>query len=99
MRFTSIVLAAASLLLVEANTMEKRGMYPCPIVSNLITEASPEQEVCSGQVIVSETFIGKDSNVKLAEVFCPENVATQSLNARQVVDVCNNTCRFLFLSS
>jgi len=51
-----------------------------------------EQEVCSGQVIVSETFIGKDSNVKLAEVFCPENVATQSLNARQVVDVCNNTC-------
>lgn len=74
--------------------MRKRGMYSCLGVLKIITEISPEQEVCPGQVIVSETFIGADNNVKLAEVYCPENVAARSLSARQAVDVCGDTCRF-----
>jgi len=86
LKFISVVLAAVSLLLVEATPMKR------------------ELEVCPGQVIVSETFIGAESNVKLSEVFCPENVASRSLSARQnngtVIDVCGDTCNtFCFTPS
>ncbi|KAE9382951.1 hypothetical protein BT96DRAFT_930095 [Gymnopus androsaceus JB14] len=86
MKFTSIVLAAASLLLVGATPMKR------------------DKEVCPGQVIVSETFVGADNNVKLSQVFCPENVANRTLSARQsggpILDVCGDTCNtFCFTPS
>ncbi|KAJ3712819.1 hypothetical protein EV361DRAFT_592972 [Lentinula raphanica] len=82
MKVSSIVFATASLLLVEAT----------PAV------LKREQIVCPGQVTVSETFIGADSNVKLAQVYCPENTPLEpALSARQdngttPLDVCGATC-------
>ncbi|KAF9067850.1 hypothetical protein BDP27DRAFT_1448833 [Rhodocollybia butyracea] len=77
MKVTSTVLAAAFLLLVEASSSFMKR----------------DQEVCAGQVVISETFIGENSDVKLAHVFCPENEqSTSALSARQIVDVCDDPC-------
>ncbi|KAF9457113.1 hypothetical protein BDZ94DRAFT_1302111 [Collybia nuda] len=51
--------------------------------------------ICKGQVTVSETFIGKENNVKVEQVFCPDAKSLQpptSLEKRQQVNVCGNTC-------
>ncbi|KAF9067854.1 hypothetical protein BDP27DRAFT_1403598 [Rhodocollybia butyracea] len=79
MKFTGTVLAVASLLLVKAS--------PAP------SFVKRDQEVCPGQVTVSETFIGENSDVSFAHVFCPENEESKrALSARQIVDVCDDTC-------
>ncbi|KAJ4469727.1 hypothetical protein C8J55DRAFT_492020 [Lentinula edodes] len=80
MKVSNIVLGATSLFLVKATP-------------TIITKR--EQIVCPGQVTVSETFIGANSNVKLAQVYCPENTVP-TLTPRQdngtAIDVCGNTC-------
>ncbi|KAJ3991607.1 hypothetical protein F5050DRAFT_1124615 [Lentinula boryana] len=79
MKVSNILFASALLLFVEAT----------PAVTKR------EQIVCPGQLTVSEIFIGAENNVKLAQVYCPENTAP-ALNARQdngtALDVCGATC-------
>ncbi|KAF9067856.1 hypothetical protein BDP27DRAFT_1364550 [Rhodocollybia butyracea] len=80
MKFTGTVLAVASLLLVKGSPAPGSFM-------------KRDQEVCPGQVTVSETFIGENSDVKIAHVFCPENEdSKRGLSARQTVDVCDDAC-------
>ncbi|KAJ3928067.1 MAG: hypothetical protein NXY57DRAFT_1041924 [Lentinula lateritia] len=67
MKVSNIVLGATSLFLVKATP-------------TIITKR--EQIVCPGQVTVSEIFIGANSNVKLAQVYCPENTVP-TLTPRQ----------------
>ncbi|KAJ7111150.1 hypothetical protein C8R43DRAFT_1139160 [Mycena crocata] len=50
-------------------------------------------QVCEGQITLSETFIGQDKNVKVQYATCPEyGSKVNTLESRQVVDVCGNTC-------
>ncbi|KAF9062632.1 hypothetical protein BDP27DRAFT_276664 [Rhodocollybia butyracea] len=70
------------------------------IASLLLVKASSftkrDQEVCAGQITISETFIGENSDVKLSHVSCPDNAdSKRGLQARQSAaptDVCGNTC-------
>ncbi|KAF9067851.1 hypothetical protein BDP27DRAFT_1328159 [Rhodocollybia butyracea] len=79
MKVTNSVFAIASLLLVNASPSFMKR----------------DTEVCAGQVTISETFIGENSEVKLAQVSCPENEdSIIGLQARQApsVDVCGDPC-------
>ncbi|KAF9456084.1 hypothetical protein BDZ94DRAFT_1327212 [Collybia nuda] len=51
--------------------------------------------ICKGQVTVSTSYIGKDHNVKVEQVTCPDAQSLQpvtGLEARQASNVCGATC-------
>ncbi|KAF7324994.1 hypothetical protein MKEN_00541800 [Mycena kentingensis (nom. inval.)] len=54
----------------------------------------PSGQVCEGQVNLSETFIGKDQNVRVQFATCPQDNSV-ALVPRQTapINVCGNTCQ------
>ncbi|KAF5391186.1 hypothetical protein D9757_003123 [Collybiopsis confluens] len=72
-------------------------------VAVLVTASPAARDVgvCTGEVVVSETFIGEEKNVKLQHVSCPvaPTVAKRAIAPRQTSDVCGNACETNCFSS
>jgi len=65
----------------------------CALVGT--THAAPSLDAtCKGRVLVSETFIGKDKNVKMETFSCSDTKRSVNLDARQTnaTNVCGANC-------
>ncbi|KAJ6462722.1 hypothetical protein DFH09DRAFT_1165820 [Mycena vulgaris] len=77
--------------------MRSFALISAALLFSIVSAASVARvaagEVCEGQVTLSEHYIGQDKNVKVQYATCPEyGSKVETLESRQVVDVCGNTC-------
>ncbi|KIK64072.1 hypothetical protein GYMLUDRAFT_40307 [Collybiopsis luxurians FD-317 M1] len=84
---------ATSLHLLASIAMQFLSVLVALVSAAVLVSASPD-EVCDGQVVLSETFIGEEKNVKVQHLTCPVAATkTKRALAPRQTNVCGNNCQ------